>query len=123
MYGGKKHTIRSGKRWKTGDMASIRVWGDDINPKSGRKGPYHSKQITIASDVEVVVFDFEIKKGSIYIQGKCVYDFCEEKDINIVNLKKLAENDGLTDSDLLSWFKYPNDFSGQIICWNKSIKY
>ena len=71
----KFHTIRNGKRWKTGDKASIRVWGDDVNPKSGRKGAYHSKQITITPDVEITVFDFEIKYDeadelSIYLDDK-----------------------------------------------------
>lgn len=44
----KHHTIRAGKRWKTGDKASLRVW-------SGL--PYRSKQIAIAPDVELVVKD------------------------------------------------------------------
>ena len=117
-HNGKHHTIRLGKRWKTGDMASIRVWGDDINPKSGRKGAYHSKQITIAPDVEVTVFDFEITDGLIYIE-KELYAYSSSTEL----LDKLAKNDGLTQSDLLHWFNYPKDFSGQIICWNKNLKY
>lgn len=114
----KYHTIRAGKRWKNGDMASIRVWGDDVNTKSGRKGAYHSKQITIAPDIEVKVFDFEITDGLIYIE-KELYAYSSSTEL----LDKLAKNDGLTQSDLLHWFNYPKDFSGQIICWNKDLKY
>lgn len=118
----KYHTIRAGKRWKTGDMASIRVWGDDINPKSGRKGAYHSKQITIAPDIEVTVFDFEIKNDeadepSIYIDGKF---YCQ---IGASDSELIAKNDGLNLEDLKAWFKYPKPFSGQIIIWNKDLKY
>lgn len=121
-YYPKHHTIRAGKRWRTGDKASIRVWGDDINPKSGRKGAYHSKQITIAPDVEVTVFDFEIKNDeadepSIYIEGKF---YCQ---IGAVDSELIAKNDGLTLEDMKSWFNYPKEFSGQIICFNKNIKY
>jgi hypothetical protein len=114
----KHHTIRAGKRWKTGDKASIRVWGDDVNPKSGRKGAYHSKQITIAPDEEVTVFDFEITDGLIYIE-KELYAYSSSIEL----LDKLAENDGLTQSDLLHWFNYPKNFSGQIITWKKDLKY
>lgn len=118
----KYHTIRAGKRWKTGDKASIRVWGDDINPKSGRKGAYHSKQITIAPDVEVTVFDFEIKNDeadepSIYIDGKF---YCQ---IGADDSKLIANNDGLNLEDLKAWFRFPKEFSGQLITWNKNLKY
>lgn len=118
----KHHTIRKGKRWKTGDKASIRIWGDDINPKSGRKGAYHSKQITIAPDVEVTVFDFEIKNDesdepSIYIDGKF---YCQ---IGADDSKLIAKNDGLDLEDLKSWFRLPSLFSGQLITWNKNLKY
>jgi|JI10StandDraft_1071094.scaffolds.fasta_scaffold84899_2 hypothetical protein len=111
----KNHTIRKGRRWKTGDMASIRIWGDDVNPKSGRSGAYHSKQIVISPDVEVTVFDFEIRKGGyIFIDNKMVQSY----DYDII-----AKNDGLSEDDLLAWFKYPKEFVGQIICWNNEIKY
>src|SRR5687768_15361241 len=39
----KYHTIRAGNRWKVGDVFSPRFWGSDVNPKSGRTGPYQSK--------------------------------------------------------------------------------
>jgi len=118
----KFHTIRNGKRWKTGDKASIRVWGEDINPKSGRKGAYHSKQITIAPDVEITVFDFEIKHDeadelSIYLDGKF---YCQ---IGAEDSHLIAKNDGLNLEDLKSWFNYPKLFSGQVLIWDKSISY
>lgn len=49
----KHHTIRAGHRWKVGDWFRPVVWGNDINPKSGRSGPYHSKQIIFAPDIQV----------------------------------------------------------------------
>jgi len=118
----KHHTIRKGKRWKTGDKASIRIWGDDVNPKSGRKGAYHSKQISIAPDVEVIVFDFEIKNDeadnlSIYIDHKF---YCQ---IGDKYSKLVAKNDGLNLEDLKAWFKFPCEFSGQIISFNKNLNY
>lgn len=124
----KYQTIREGKRWKTGDMASIRIWGNDVNPKTGRIGPYHSKQITIVPDVKVRVFDFEIKEieisedikqTNLFIDGKA---YCNP---NVLSgeLIKLSVNDGLSVVDLLAWFKYPKPFKGQIICWNESVNY
>lgn len=118
----KNHTIRKGRRWKTGDIASIRIWGDDINPKSGRSGAYHSKQIVIAPEVEVTVFNFEIKKnGDIYVNDNKVW--MKDKSENLLNIYQIAKNDGLSKDDLLAWFKYPKEFVGQVICWNNKIKY
>lgn len=74
----KGHTIRSGNRWKVGDYFSPRVWGDDINPKSGKKGAYHSKQIIIAPAIEVKkVWNIRIWRESklnwrVYINGKII---------------------------------------------------
>ncbi len=118
----KNHTIRAGNRWKRGDYFSPRVWGTDINPKSLRSGPYHSKQIILAPDTLITeVYDFEIKPA--YKMLPLDYD----TDI-ILNhrfyrpdnkiMKTIAQNDGLSLAELLQWFKYPNPFSGQIICWN-----
>lgn len=101
-------TIRSGNRWKVGDKFSPRAW-------SGR--PYASKQITFAPDIEIKkVWDFEIDidEGlpSVYINGLLKQD-----------LDELAKNDGLTVEDLKAWFKWPTPFSGQIVCWGKTINY
>lgn len=96
--GYKHHTIRAGKRWKTGDMASVRVW-------SGK--PYNSPQIIIYPDVELIVKDIEIGKDfNVKIDGR----FWNDKTI-------IAANDGLTTSDLVFWFK-KRPFSGQILIWN-----
>lgn len=120
--GAKHHTIRSGNRWKVGDKFSPRVW-------SGK--PYQSKQITIAPDIEVKnVWDFEIKKtnfhGEIFITHSFpelgIYNF-KERVINPGWIEEIAENDGLSITDFMQWFRYPKPFSGQIICWNENINY
>lgn len=118
----KHHTIRLGKRWKTGDKASIRVWGDDINPKSGRKGAYHSKQIIITPDVEVTVYNVELwKQGSDCFIGQKV----NENTHTLLSFGEVARNDGLDFYDLKEWFKLKEGviIEAQIICWNKDLKY
>jgi len=111
----KYHTIRKGKRWKVGDWFSPRIWGTDINPKSARTGPYHSKQIIIAPNVQIKqVYDFKINNhGSIFIDNKHFGYYGE-----------ICKNDGLTPADFRSWFKIKTGdsgttplFDGQIICW------
>ncbi len=106
----KYHTIRAGNRWKKGEYFSPRVW-------SGK--PYQSKMITIAPDIEIKkIWDFEIQDGLILIDNK-VYAYSSSTEL----LDKLAENDGLSQFQLLDWFQYPKPFKGQIICWNESINY
>ncbi len=109
----KNHTIRAGNRFKKGDYFSPRVW-------SGK--PYNSKQIIIAPDTLITdVWDFEVSNhADIYVNGKCIYNFCDE--YNSI-LQDLAHNDGLVTDDLMAWFQYPKPFKGQIICWNESVKY
>lgn len=52
INGPKRHSIRAGRRWKSGDKCSMRVW-------SGK--PYQSKQIVIADEIELpIVLDIEI---------------------------------------------------------------
>lgn len=101
----KFHTIRAGKRWKVGDKFSPRIW-------SGR--PYHSKQITIAEDLEVkAVWDIEI------------YCFLEFKICTAmpIDIDILARNDGFDKvADFMYWFK-PEKFVGQIISWSDEVKY
>lgn len=121
LFAPKGHTIRKGHRWKAGDYFSPRVWGNDINPKSGRSGPYYSKQIIIAPDTLIIkTWNFEIKNNSFYIDGR-QYDGETEGHFEL--LETLAKNDGLSKDDLLAWFKFPKHFDGQIICWDKSINY
>lgn len=108
----KHHTIRSGNRWEVGDTFSPRVW-------SGK--PYRSKQIIIAPDIEVVqVWDFKINGGRFMIDNRTYHG---ETEGDFEMLDKIALNDGLTRHDLAEWFQLPKEFSGQIICWNKNIKY
>lgn len=94
----KHHTIREGKRWKDGDMASLRVW-------SGV--PYNSPQITIAPDVKLVVKDVKMANGLMWIDGKKV------------SWDTVAGNDGLTMQELRWWFNKPV-FDGQILIWNNN---
>jgi hypothetical protein len=110
----KHHTIRAGKRWKVGDKFSPRVW-------SGK--PYNSKQIIIAPDIEIKnVWNFEIK--IIEVDGGFASKvFINDKRVSPDLLIEIAVNDGLLLEDFLSWFKYPKDFSGQVICWNNKISY
>ena len=101
----KHHTIRGGKRYKTGDKVSLRIWSDK---------PYRSKQIIIAPDMEILVKDIDINEdGDIYINGK-----------RFVHHEIVAENDGLQEYDFIKWFEPHLPFSGQIIVWNnKTLNY
>ena len=114
LYGlSKHHTIRKGKRFKKGDFFSPRVWGTDVNPKSGRSGAYHSKQIILAPDVEIKnVWNITISKdGEI-----------RTNDNFTLKITEVARNDGLNRIDFEQWFnKLP--FEGQIICWNNVVDY
>lgn len=115
----KGHTIRGGNRFKSGDWFSPRVWGNDVNPKSGRSGPYHSKQIIIAPDIQIPkVWDFDIAghDGKFFINQS---PFTSRG----MFLSEIAKNDGLMGEDFKAWFKHPKPFSGQVICWNDSIEY
>lgn len=125
MYGSKHHTVRLGRRWKTGDMASIRTWGTDVNPKSNRSGPYHSKQIVLAPDVEVTVTNVIISYDPYNFQPiRIITDTSNQH--TLIHPRKLAENDGLELDDFKAWF-FPKEknqaIEAQIICWNKNIKY
>lgn len=103
----KRHTIRSGHRRKVGDKFSPRVW-------SGK--PYCSPQIIFNKDMDVLhTWKFEIKDNLIFI---------DNNPISIVEYRELiARNDGLTYQDFKDWFKFPQPFSGQIICWNENVNY
>ena len=105
----KLHTIRQGKKHKVGDRIKPMVW-------AGR--PYNKTveglwKIQFAPPLELVeVYDFELKDGLFFINNE-LYAY----NSSIEALDKLAMNDGLFQGDLLEWFRYPKDFSGQIICW------
>lgn len=118
----KHHTIRAGNRFKKGDYFSPRVWGTDINPKSGKSGAYHSKQIILAPDTEILeVYNITIWRESL-LNWRI---YINTVGINAPKISKLANNDGLTHRDLLDWFNVPIEkvFTGQIICWNENVKY
>lgn len=123
----KFHTIRKGNRWQEGEWFSPRIWGNDINPKTGRSGPYHSKQITIADDIQIkkiweitIKWDDEVDEIDICIDGRWFCQMGSEESMRI------AKNDGLNIDDFKNWFNPKNKpiyFVGQIICWNDTIKY
>jgi hypothetical protein len=111
----KYHTVRSGKRWKAGDKASLRVW-------SGV--PYDSKQIILAPDIVIPkVLDVEMYYSTdgklpmgltIEIDGAQYPYGCNE-------WIPLSQNDGLELLDMKHWFELSPDFkkekhfSGQMI--------
>lgn len=115
-----KHTtIRLGRSRKTGDKVSLRVWGNDINPRSGRSGPYHSKQLVIAPDVEIQVTDILIYRyASDYIEIHHSLKSLNQPGKKL-NLEEVATNDGLTVESLTSWFSNlkPGYHEAQIIRW------
>lgn len=106
----KHHTIRQGQRFKVGEYFSPRIW-------SGK--PYASKQITICNPVRIEqIYNIHFDGKEFYINGVlCAF----------TTLIRLASNDGFLpqNKNLLQafqdWFTKP--FTGQIICWNKDIKY
>lgn len=106
--GDKFHTIRPGKRWKSGEMASLRVWSDK---------PYNSHQVEFARVRLISVYDIYIGQWDqvsygISINGK-QYD----------NMDTLANNDGLPLKDFQDWFPHGKTFNGQILCWSDKINY
>lgn len=105
----KHHTIRSGKRWRKGDKFSPRVWSDK---------PYASKQIVIAPDIEIKrVVDIKIKESGVILMDGNWFADIRFFDNNPTPLIELANNDGLTVDEMLSWFNNL-PFSGQILIWN-----
>lgn len=112
----KHHTIRAGNKVKAGDTVTFFVW-------SGR--PYHSKQIVVSPPIVVKkVFDFEIKVDDDYIvvtvDGWACYEANSEFETHrwpFNTFEELAKNDGLSVDDFKAWFKWPSNFTGQIICW------
>jgi hypothetical protein len=107
LEGKKIHTIRATKRWKVGDMASLRIW-------TGK--PYHSKQEIITEKQIVKVYDFKFtKSGFVWINGICYGSIYFVDDT--WQITELAKNDGLTIGQFNSWFLKGQNFEGQIICW------
>jgi hypothetical protein len=110
----KHHAVRLGRRWKDGDMASLRVW-------SGR--PYNSPQIKICEDVKLRVVDIvlDFKSGLIYRNDGSV--------IHVLSAPSIAANDGLSLQDFLDWFKYRENrkkgiaVEAQILIWGDVKEY
>lgn len=111
LNGKKKHTIRSGQRFKAGDKFSPRVW-------SGR--PYRSKQFTICDDLTIEeVYTIRMTNGHWHIHlDEYLPAYLSDKKLSII-----ASNDGLELIDFQFWFKGSNDFVGQILVWDESIDY
>ena len=108
VYPPKLHTIRSGNRWKVGDIASLRVW-------SGK--PYRSKQVEFAQVEVKRIWPVRIYGGTGIIT-----------DTGYLPLASVSYNDGLSAPDFTSWFNlHPksngDEFTGQIICWSENIDY
>lgn len=102
----KHHTIRAGNHVQPGDFIRFSVWSDK---------PYQSKPVVIAPDIEVVRtwnFSKDALGGKFRINGKEIYP---------AQLEQIANNDGLSIGEFMSWFNKP--FTGQIICWNKTVNY
>lgn len=116
----KRHTIRSGDRWKVGDKFSPRVW-------SGK--PYNSKMITIAPDIEVKkVWDVQISWHGYYLNIYINWNTHSGK--RYMSTSEIAENDGLKTIDFENWFSCNPTFKqngfvfrGQIICWADIVEY
>lgn len=88
----KRHTIRSGNRWKVGDKFSPRVWSGKL---------YQSKQIIIAPDIEVKkVWPVEIEffGGSFYVQLPV-----KKNHWTLLSAGDVAKNDGLEVHDFIDW--------------------
>ncbi len=126
LYYPKRHTVRSGHRFKQGDYFSPRVWrGVPYQKCFDKDGKLISSQIIIGPDTLITkVFDIEIDWAKrIYINK--VFKGIMGAQVSC----HLAINDGLEKQDFIDWFllspdyKKENHFSGQIICWDKSIEY
>lgn len=108
----KLHTIRKHEK-------PLKV-GDFITPVCWAGKPYNKTeegywQIVFAPNIEVKQsWDFEIYERLLYVNGWSLDENSEEK---------LAQNDGLSRKELLSWFKYPEPKTGYIICWDEKLTY
>lgn len=111
----KHHTIRFGRRWKTGDKASLRVW-------SGK--PYASKQIAIAPDVTLKVINILVD-----YDRRTIFNELYNIALLAAHSKKLqviAANDGLSPQDFLDWFqvgKKKGAHEAQILIWGDVKEY
>lgn len=117
----KQHTIRIGRRWKSGDKASLRCW-------SGK--PYASKQIKLVeSDVVIsrvvdITIDYDLR--SICVHKRTGYESHWSVNHSNYYINKLAANDGLTVSELIDWFQFgkkKGKVDAQILIWGSVSDY
>lgn len=106
IEGEKLHTIRKGYNWKGGEMFQPKCW-------SGL--PYRTPQIKFIPDIEIKWTSmFDIDDSGAKIEWNKIFH---------ETLSRVAMNDGLTYQQFLAWFKFPQSFAGQIICWSKKVNY
>jgi len=119
LYQPKWHTIRTGNRWKDGDMASLRIWSDK---------PYRSKQIEFAQVEVKKVWQFNIHA----VDGELIWQIpgvgSGAFDAVSASISIISRRDGLEAEDFINWFavhpkKRGAEFSGQIISWSDKIEY
>jgi hypothetical protein len=113
----KHHTIRFGRRWKTGDWFKPVVW-------TGK--PYCSKQIQFAPPIQVKqIWDIDVE--IVKYEGVFKLFLWNNNEI-MTPSAVIAANDGLSWSDFYHWFvkskKPMPKTEAQIICWSdEKIKY
>ncbi len=103
----KIHTVRENERFKPQEWFSPRCW-------FGR--PYYDPQIIFWYDTKIHSTPSFESTGNNHL-------YINDKSIDRLKVHFVAGNDGLSYPDFLNWFKYPQKFKGQIICWDKSINY
>lgn len=116
QHGIKLHTIRAGHSKKQGQFLTPAVW-------SGR--PYHDPQIIFAPDIDVKkTWDFTVKKYvDVWYTDFGNYSIPDNVPLKCSMLQTVARNDGLSIDDFLDWFKFPQQFQGQIIAWDENVNY
>jgi len=105
VSGEKIHTIRNGFNIKQGENISPRIWFGI---------PYHSPQIIIWHDLQVM-------NCQIFNIDKSYNWFIDNNIVSNETQMLLSKNDGLKINDMKSWFN--KEFNGQIICWKNTIHY
>lgn len=111
----KSHTIRAGHRLKAGDFIQPCVW-------TGK--PYRSLQMQFLPALLIPkVWDLCSTDGSFWFGRfkEPLEIVSDREELDFVERITVASNDGLSEEDFKAWF--PNDFDGQIICWNENIEY
>ena len=112
LCGTKKHTIRANYDWWKKRLDEVNVGRAVLSLRQWTGKPYNSKQKEFAELTSLAYQEFEFK----YLSGQgCVTPLVDGKIIDPDDFIDLCENDGLVNSDFLSWFKYPKPFKGIMI--------